>query len=439
MESEPGYRSVTLALLNKEKIHVGDVVELVMESTKARGTVVPRYQSSDDLHLVIKLRSGYNVGFNVRKIRNIVKVASGEKPAFTAAPPPKGRDELPLVSILGTGGTIASRVDYRTGAVHPAISSGELYSLIPELSEIARIEPEILLSLSSENLEPDHWSTIAEKVARVVKRGVRGVVITMGTDTMGYTAAALTFALEGIPLPVFIVASQRSSDRPSSDAYLNLIGAVSCAVSAEFSGVFVVMHNDTSDDKLAIHTGTRVRKNHTSARDAFESIGLEPVALWSRSGLQVTSTNLKKRATSSSFRPRTKFDKNAALVKFYPSMPPTIIRSLTDSGVKGIVLEGTGLGHVNRSNMEVITEAVKKKVIVCMTSQCIWGRVDMNVYDNGRDLLKAGVIPLDDSLGESSLVKLMWALANSGSIEEAKRMMRSNIAGEITDRSLPEA
>ncbi len=439
MESEFGYRGAALALLNKEKIRVGDVVELVMESTNARGTVVPRYQSDDDLHIVIKLGSGYNVGFNIRKIRNIAKVAPGEKPAFTASPPPKAIDGLPIVSILGTGGTIASRVDYRTGGVHPAISSGDLYSLIPELSEVARIEPEILLSLSSENLEPDHWTTIAEKVARDVKRGVRGVVITMGTDTMGYTAAALTFALEGIPLPVFIVGSQRSSDRPSSDAYLNLIGAISCAVSAEFSGVFVVMHKDTSDDKLAIHMGTRVRKNHTSARAAFESIGLEPVAFWSRSGLHVTSSNLRKRAPSSSFNPRTKFDKNVALVKFYPSMPPTIIRSLINSGLKGIVLEGTGLGHVNSNNIEAIADAVKKKVIVCMASQCIWGRVDMNVYDNGRDLLKAGVIPLDDSLGESSLVKLMWALANSGSIEEATGIMRSNIAGETTDRSLPEA
>jgi glutamyl-tRNA(Gln) amidotransferase subunit D len=342
------------------------------------------------------------------------------------------------VPILGTGGTIASRVDYRTGAVRPAISAEDLYSLMPELSETARISPEIVLTVASENLEPSHWTKIAKKVEESVSRGARGVVVTMGTDAMGYTAAALSFALRGVPLPVFIVGSQRSSDRPSSDAYLNLMGAVSLAVSAPFSGVYVVMHADTSDDLLAIHRGTRVRKNHTSARDAFRSIGVPPVASWSRSGLgPLTGSELPGRSDAP-FAASPLFDDSVALLKFYPSMKTPYLEAVLGSGLRGVVIEGTGLGHINGKNIATVRRFVEGGGIACMTSQCVWGRVDMNVYDNGRDLLAAGAIPLEDTLAETALAKLMWVLANAPTAEERAAMMRRDLAGETTERSVPE-
>jgi glutamyl-tRNA(Gln) amidotransferase subunit D len=430
-----GYRGPSLKVLQDAGVEVGDIVELDTGAERVRGTVVPRYQYNDDSHVVIKLKSGYNVGIGIARISSIKKVSAGEKPAF-ASQAPKPREDLPEVAILGTGGTIASRVDYRTGAVHPAISSEDLYSLMPELSDIARIRPEIVLTVYSENLEPGDWQKIAEKVEGSVNRGMRGVVVTTGTDTMGYTAAALSFALRGIPVPVIVVGSQRSSDRPSSDAYLNLIGAVSMAVSADISGVYLSMHADTSDDRLAVHRGTRVRKNHTSARDAFESIGVDPVAYWTREGIQFVSKDVPKRG-SGKFAAKPKFQPQVALVKFYPSMPTAFLDSMVATGLKGLVIEGSGLGHLNRKNIPTIKNLIKSGCLVCMTSQCIWGRVDMNVYDTGRDLLAAGVLPLDDMLAETALAKLMWALANSKSAEEAKVLMADNLVGETTERSQP--
>jgi glutamyl-tRNA(Gln) amidotransferase subunit D len=430
-----GYRGPALKALESAGVRVGDLVELALGKESVRGTLVPRYQSNDDQHVVLKLKSGYNVGIGLSKISSIRKLAGGERPAFSSkAPRPQGG--LPPVAILGTGGTIASRVDYRTGAVHPAISAEDLYSLMPELSEIAHISPEIVVTTLSENLEPSHWGRISEKVAEAVSRGARGVVVTTGTDVMGYTAAALSFALQGVPVPVLVVGSQRSSDRPSSDAYLNLMGAVTIAVEAAFSGVYVVMHANTSDELLAVHPGTRVRKNHTSARDAFQTIGPAPVALWTRQGLQGVSGSLSERSAGP-FAARPRFEESASLVKFYPSMKPAHLQAVLNAGLKGLVIEGTGLGHVNSKNIPVIREYVRSGGLVCMTSQCIWGRVDMNVYDNGRDLLDAGVLPLEDMLGETALAKMMWVLANSSSAEEGRSLMLKNLAGEMTERTLP--
>ena len=430
-----GYRGPALKVLEGAGIKIGDFIELQLSGDSVKGTLVPRYQNNDDRHIVVKLKSGYNVGIGVARVSGIRRLAEGERPSFTSSPP-KAEDGLPLVSILGTGGTIASRVDYRTGAVHAAISAEDLYSLMPELSDIANISPEIVVSVYSENLEPEHWEKIAAKVSECVARGARGVIVTTGTDVMGYTSAALSFALQKVPVPVFVVGSQRSSDRPSSDAYLNLIGAVSMAVSAEFSGVYVVMHADTSDERLAVHRGTRVRKNHTSARDAFRSVGLEPVAYWSRGGLDLVSPSLPKRG-SGPFTARPRFDAGAALLKFYPSMQTAYVRSILDSGLKGLVIEGTGLGHINGKNVAAIKGFIDAGGLVCMTSQCIWGRVDMNVYDTGRDLLEAGVVPLEDMLGETALSKMMWVLANAASSGKRRAMMTSDLAGETTERTLP--
>ncbi len=430
-----GYRGPALRALEGAGVEIGDLVELSLGKDSVKGTLVPRYQNNDDSHIVVKLKSGYNVGIGVSRVTGVKKLAEGERPTFSTSPP-RVRSDLPLVSILGTGGTIASRVDYRTGAVRPAISAEDLYSLMPELSDVARISPEIVVTALSENLEPSHWGRIAEKVAECISRGVRGVVITTGTDVMGYTSAALTFALQKVPIPVFVVGSQRSSDRPSSDAYLNLMGAVSLAVTADFSGIYVVMHANTSDDLLAVHLGTRVRKNHTSARDAFQSVGLPPVAYWTREGLKQVSESLPKRG-SGSFSARPSFDDGVALLKFYPSMKTSYLEAVTGGGLRGLVIEGSGLGHINTKNISTLRNFIKAGGLVCMTSQCIWGRVDMNVYDNGRDILEAGVLPLEDMLGETALAKMMWVLANAGSAEEAKGMMLADLAGEITERSLP--
>jgi glutamyl-tRNA(Gln) amidotransferase subunit D len=436
MEDFSGYRGRSLEFLKKSDVQIGDVVEVTTDWGTVTGTLVPRYQYDDESHLVLKLRSGYNVGVSLERMRSLKRKSKGEKPSFKPPPPPKASRTLPEVSILGTGGTIASRVDYRTGAVRAAITSEELYALIPELSEIARIDPQILFSLYSENIEPENWSTIARTVADRVNNGAQGVVITHGTDTLGYTAAALSFALQGVPAPIVLVAAQRSSDRPSSDAVLNLVAGVSVAARADFAGVYLAMHANDSDGRVAIHAGTRARKDHTSARDAFESIGVPLAAVWTSEGLQKTRDDLPKRGAGGKFAPRTKFEPRVALLKYYPSLPTSIIESIVQSGTKAIVLEGTGLGHINSKNISPVGDFIRGGGLAFMTSQCIRGRVDMNVYETGRDLLAAGVIPLDDMLSETALVKAMWVLGNTRSVEEAKSWMTKNLAGEINERTL---
>jgi len=435
MDALAGYRGKALRCLANSKARVGDVLDVTTNWGSILGTLVPRYEYDDDSHLVLKLRSGYNVGIDVSRVEKVSVKAKGEKPSFAAPSAPRPNKRLPRVLIVGTGGTIASRVDYRTGAVRPAVSAGDLYALIPELSEIARIEPEILFSIYSENMGPTHWSKLAKRVARAVGQGFHGVVIMMGTDTLGYAAAALSFALAGIPVPVVFTAAQRSSDRPSSDAATNLVGAVSVAAKGEFSGVFVAMHNNESDDEISIHRGSRVRKNHTSARDAFESIGVPLAAVWKGGSLTTVDKSLPGRGKSGSFRPRANFDERAVLLKFFPSMPPLFVEAARRSGTKALILEGTGLGHVNSESIEAVRRFAKRG-LVFMTSQCVRGRVDMNVYDTGRDLLSAGVTPLDDMLSETALAKAMWALGNSRSKEEARDLMTKNIVGETTRRSV---
>ncbi|MDV3293985.1 MAG: Glu-tRNA(Gln) amidotransferase subunit GatD [Nitrososphaerales archaeon] len=437
MEELAGYRGSALSFLRKARTKVGDILELSAEWGKVTGALVPRYEYDDDSHVVLKLPSGYNVGLEVSKLKSARVKAKGEKPSFKPPPAPRSRARLPRVLILGTGGTIASRVDYRTGAVRPAVSAGELYALIPELSEIAKVEPEILFSIYSENMEPSHWSKLARRVARAVGEGFAGVVITLGTDTLGYTAAALSFALVGVPIPVVLTAAQRSSDRPSSDAATNLIGAVSVAARAVFSGVYVAMHMNDSDSEIAIHRGTRVRKNHTSARAAFESVGTPLAGVWRDGAVQNADDSLPPRGKRTPFKPRLRFEGRVALLKFYPSMPKLLIDTLRRAGIRAIVLEGSGLGHVNSRNIAAVRSCVSKGRLVFMTSQCVRGRVDMRVYETGRDLLAAGAIPLEDMLAETALVKAMWALGNSKNAAEARQMMTRNLAGEMTLRTLP--
>jgi glutamyl-tRNA(Gln) amidotransferase subunit D len=436
MRELAGYGGRALRFLLKAKAGIGDVLEVKTTWGLVSGTLVPRYSYGDDEHIVLKLETGYNVGLAVGKLESAMVKSRGEKPAFSVPEQPKMKHGLPKVLILGTGGTIASRVDYRTGAVRPAISAGELHALIPELSEVADVETEIVFNVFSENMEPFHWSKLATRVGRAVKAGFDGVVITHGTDTMGYTAAALSFALVGVPCPVVLVGAQRSSDRPSSDAALNLIGAVSFAAKAPCSGVYVGMHLDESDDRVALHRGTRVRKNHTSRRDAFVSVGVPVAALWGPSGLEDAAPGLPPRSKGP-FRPKPRFDGRVVLLKFYPSMPGRLIGAAKLMGARALILEGTGLGHVSAKDRAAVKQFVKKGGLAFMTSQCIDGRVDLNVYDTGRDLLKAGVVPLEDTLSETALTKAMWVLGNSAGAKEAKQMMVENLAGEMTSRRFP--
>lgn len=426
-----GYRGAGLELLKKYGVSVGDTVAIKTADGEISGVLMPRYESASENYVVVKLKSGYNTGIEASKVKSITKVAPLAKGEAAGAPRPAEKPGLPRVALISTGGTIASKIDYRTGGVRAALSASELYASVPELADHASVDPEVLMSEYSENLRPEHWTGIAEKVAEKVKSGkYAGIVVSHGTDTMHYTAAALSFALQNLPVPVVLVGAQRSSDRPSSDAALNLLGATIFAANAPVAGVFVAMHAGTSDNAIACHVGTRVRKNHTSRRDAFESIDARPVALvkdgeveMQDSGISLRSRGKREPAV------KTSFDSRVMLLKYYPGLDPALIDHAVKAGYRAIILEGTGLGHVNKDLFPALKKAVKAGVMVCMTSQCIWGRVSMTVYDTGRDLLDIGVIPLSDMISETATVKAMWALANA---KDAKKTMLENIAGEIS-------
>jgi glutamyl-tRNA(Gln) amidotransferase subunit D len=307
--------------------------------------------------------------------------------------------------------------------------------VVPEIADISAVDADILYSVFSENIGSEHWTNIARKIEEKVQDGSIGVIITHGTDTLAYSAAALSFALRGLPIPVIFVGSQRSSDRPSSDAATNLIGAVSTAVQAPFGEVVVGMHGDTSDKVILFHRGTKVRKCHTSARYAFRSVNANPLARLVEGRLEILESNFHKRGEGN-LALMDRFEDKVSLLKFHPDFNPDIIHWLLDDGYKGIILEGTGLGHVSSRCYEALDRAFKEGVFVGMTSQCIWGRIDMNVYTTGRELLQKGVEPLDDILPETALVKLMWCLGNTDGPEDVRLLMRKNIAGEYTDRTL---
>ena len=437
MERLSGYRGELRKALEAEGVEVGDLISVLSNGFEYQGILMPRSELEDEWHMVLKLKSGYNIGIAYKTGEIAIKrLREAEKPRFEPPPPPTSRLGLPRVSIISTGGTIASRVDYFSGRVYPAMSASDLYSVVPELSEIAAVESEILYSVFSEDITPKHWAELAGKVAEKIEGGVKGVVITHGTDTMGYSAAALSFALQNLPVPVILVGSQRSSDRPSSDAALNLVGAVTAAAKAPFAEVVIGMHMATSDTDIAFHRGTKARKCHTSSRWAFQSVNTDTLARYSNEKIEMLLSDFSRRDAERRLLLRNCFEERVALVKFHPGFNPEFIDCAVDRGYRGIVLEGTGLGHLGQMCFKAVERAVEEGLIVAMTSQCLWGRVNMKVYRHGIVLLKLGVIPMEDMLPETALVKMMWVLGQTGNRDEAVEMMKTNIAHEFCTRTL---
>ena len=432
----------TLAELFLEKFGVkyGDYVVIHQtDGSKLEGVLMPKHMFSHEETIILKLKSGYNIGIHISKIDKVEKAEYQESGDIHKAIRKRreSRTDLPKVKILAVGGTILSKVDYRTGGVRSAVDPDELIDIIPEVLDIADIDTDIIMSKYSEHLTQEDWRYIAEKVFQAYREGWDGIVVLHGTDTLGYTSAALSFALKGISIPVILVGSQRSSDRPSSDAAMNLLSALYLAGNFRYSGVYVAMHLTSSDDLVAVHLGTRVRKNHTSIRSAFQSIDVPPIA-YVRNFSEILyedfldELNIKERGEDAlDFKPG--FSRKAALIKFYPGMSPEIFKFFMND-YKAIIIEGTGLGHVSDKVIDVLRDVIRSGIQVFMTSQCIWGRVNLNVYDTGRELLKIGVIPLENMLPETAYVKACWVLGNYGE-DALTELMPINIANEIVPRS----
>ncbi|MBI2546837.1 MAG: Glu-tRNA(Gln) amidotransferase subunit GatD [Candidatus Aenigmarchaeota archaeon] len=433
------------SLLNAKKIKIGDKILVTKVNDEYAGILMPRIKLGDISSIVIKLSNGYNIGIKYDKDVKIRRLESGKpirfKPAETV---PRKDPEKPTVSILGCGGTIASRVEYTTGAVFPAFSPADLLLSFPELGDIANIKARKLFDLFSEDITAEHWKIIANEIIKEIQSGVDGVVLMHGTDTMHYTAAALSFMLRDLPVPVILVGAQRSSDRGSSDNLVNLVSAVVAAAQSSVAEVTVCMHGSMNDDFCYLHQATKVRKLHTSRRDAFQSVNVKPYAkiFYPDKKIEYLRNDYKLREKRT-VKIDDKLNTNVALVYTYPGIKPEFIQSLRN--FDGVVIAGTGLGHVptnptgdkfTQSLLPALRNLIHSNIPVVIAPQTIYGRLDLNIYEAGRMLNEIGVIGDGcDWLPEVALVKLMFVLGKTKDMDKVREMMLTNYAGEISERT----
>ncbi len=416
----------------------GDKVKIVTKKETVEGILLPSFQEGV---VLIKLENGYNVGFPQKEIKRMELIEKAkEKTSPTSKELP--RKNLPTIAILHTGGTIASKIDYRTGGVATEFSPEQLVSLFPELKEIANIESELIAQMWSDDLRFKHFELIAKAIEKYVKKGVKGIIIGMGTDNLAVAAAALSFIVEKTPVPILLVGAQRSSDRGSSDAAMNLICAAEFVTKANFGGVAICMHDRSDDTTCAILPACKTYKLHSSRRDAFRAVNATPIAAINSTDRKIAfvQKNNPPRAEKLILRP--KMEEKVGLLKIHINMFPEQFEFF--KGYKGLIIEGTGLGQtpgqvpnelceIHRKIYPAIKKVIDSGCIVVMATQCLFGSVNMNVYDKGRDLLELGVIPGKDMLANTAFVKLSWLLGNYKA-EEAKELISQNLRGEINPR-----
>lgn len=385
------------------------------------------YITERDGMTVVKLDSGYNIGIppaSCTLTERPVPVTAGQAGIVQ-------NSSLPTLAIVSTGGTIASRIDYRTGSVTSQFNASDILTAIPELADIANYRTIPIATILSENMTPAIWQELARAVYAEIKAGAKGVIVTHGTDTMAYSAAALSFMID-TPVPIIFVGSQRSADRPSSDNAMNAVCAAAAATS-DLGEVAVVMHATTNDDSCAIHRGTRVRKMHTSRRDAFRSLGVDPVGVVEYPSRTVTLAPGAVHRGTRTLALHDALDPHCAHIQFYPGMSPDLLKAY--EGYHGLVIAGTGLGHTSTALIPVLRRFADNGMLIVMTSQCMHGRVCGRVYDTGRDLLHAGVLEGGDMLPEAALVKMMWVLGNERDRAKAAVLMQTDLKGECNRRS----
>lgn len=429
-----GYTGAALEVLKKYNIRVWSQAFVKTTRGDFEGIVLPRSQFYGEQHVVLKLATGYNVGLEVSTIQDMKE--EGFKEAHYKIPEKEfpTSPNKPNVKLIGTGGTIASRLDYRTGAVIPAFSPGELYGAVPELADICNLSTEKLFAVFSENMGPDQYKQLAVRIGEEIEKGINGIIIGHGTDTMHHTAAALSYMVQDSPVPIVMVGSQRSSDRPSSDAALNLMHAAKTAAESDIAEVMVCMFGPTSDEYGLLHRGTRVRKMHSSYRSTFRTIGDTPLAMVSRQKITPINPDYNTRRTDRTVKITPCFEEKVGMVYYYPNMQPDMIDSMVENGYKGIIIAGTGLGHVNKPLYPAIQRATDAGVAIYMAVQTLWGYCHMFVYDTGRDLMSKGVIPLENMMPEVAYIKLGWALGQTSDLNEVKKIMLTPISHDMTER-----
>ncbi len=425
----------------------GDSVKIITKDQEFEGILMPKPELLGDNTTIIKLNSGYNIGIDNSKIKKIelIKKAESKDVKKVKLTVKKG---LPTISILHTGGTIASKVDYRTGGVVAAFTPEDLIAMFPELGKIANINSELVASMWSDDLRFAHFSLLAKAIEKKVKEGSDGIIVGMGTDNLAVASAALSFIVESTPIPIIFVGAQRSSDRGSSDAAMNLICAAEFIVNTDFAGVAICMHEYTEDKSCAILSPNKTRKLHSSRRDAFKPVNDTIIARvdYSTRKIEFIKKDYFKKDKKISLIIKSKMEEKVGLLKIHVNMFPEQFAFFKD--YKGLVIEGTGLGHtpghvpnelasIHKEIFPIIKKVVDSGCTVVMTTTCLFGRTEMHVYSKGRDLMDVGVISGEDMLSETAFVKLSWLLANYPK-EEVKDLIGKNLRGEINYRIEPQ-
>jgi len=420
----------------------GDFVEVFSKDEVLKGTII----SEDSEKLMLKLKNGYNLGLNKKDISKIKTLEAYKKENMPKEKISENKN-LKTILILHCGGTLASKIDYKTGGVSPQFSPEQISKMFPELKNVANIKSELVFQIFSEDLEAEHWQILARKIKNYSEK-VDGIIITHGTDNLAYTSAALSFMLQNLSIPVLVVGAQRSSDRGSSDSSMNLICAANFISKSDFAGVAICMHGSINDKYCYILPACKTRKLHTSRRDAFKSINVNPIAkvYFKEDKIEFLIKDYKKK-NKEKLVLKDKLEKKVAILKARPGVSVKELLFYEKNGYKGLIIEGTGLGHYpilvtdkytkeHKKALDALRKMAKKMIIV-MTSSCIFGKVNMDVYKTGRELLDAGIISGEDMLTETAFVKLSWLLGNYKDKKEIKNLMRENLAGEI-ERRIPE-
>ena len=432
-----GYRGALLERLIKQGIRTWSKVRITKGNARYEGLLLPRSEHTDDVYVTLKVDTGYNLGVLIDDDTKIEELGyqkgSYQLPHINV----ERKKELPNVTLLGTGGTVASRLDYRTGSVLPAFTPEELFSAVPELISAVNLTPKTLYQILSENFRPEYWVKTAEAIGKEIESGADGVIIGHGTDTMCTTGAALSYFLQSLPVPVVLVGSQRSSDRPSSDGPRNILYAATLAGRENFAEVVVCMHGGTSDSYNLVHRATRCRKMHSSRRDTFRTLDDIPLGKIDDSGVTWFKDDVRPRGRVEDFYLDTKIDPRVGMLYSYPGMSPDILDSMVDRGYHGVVIIGTGLGHVGTDIFPALERCQEEEIPVVLVVEPLFGYIQLRVYETGRDMLARGVIEGANMLPSAAYTKLIWVLGHTRNIEEVKRLMQTDVAGEITSREGP--
>ncbi len=414
-------------IFEEKNIEIGDRIKV----NDFEGILVERNFFSDPDTVILKLDNGYNIGIKDIKtleliekrktckiIESLKKIDKVEK--F------KQNEDLPKILFIGTGGTISSKLDYITGGVEAKFEPEDLIEEIPELKDKIFIETKTIFKKFSENIVPEDWIKLANAIPLD-----KPVIILHGTDTMGYSASAISFMIQNPKYPIVFVGAQRSTDRPSTDTYFNIKCAVEYCLNGN-PGVYVCMHGTTSDEHCVIINGTRARKMHSSRRDAFKSINSEIIAkVYPDGKIEYYCDEIY-----SFGKPIKKigFENKVGLVYFYPGFDPNLLDYFIENNYKGIIFVGTGLGHVGDYIFEKIKKMIDQGIYVGMTTQTLYGVTNPYVYSQGRKLLKLGVEYLEDMLPETAYVKLGWCFSQFRDLDKVKEIMKTNLVGEISER-----